>query len=301
VRQLYTDQDEVLFEATRPVILNGIEDIVARPDLADRAIFLTLEPIPEERRRPGAELWAAFEVERPRILGALLDAVVGGLKRLPETRLEGYPRMADFAHWVTAAEPALWRPGTFMTAYEGNRAEAVESVIDSDPIASSLRKFMVGREQWAGTATELLGELTGVAGERTTRSKEWPGSNKLKGRLTRAAPLLRKVGIGIEFDRVPGGKRTRTITVTVSDWVGKEPSQPSQPPRPQREPNEMNGLDRDGRDSTRDGRDNTRDGTVPCNPLKSNNQNGRDDRDDKNPIQSRTPSENGGSIFRGRI
>ena len=30
VRQLYTDQDEVLFDATRPVILNGIEEIVAR-------------------------------------------------------------------------------------------------------------------------------------------------------------------------------------------------------------------------------------------------------------------------------
>ena len=58
-----------------------------RPDLADRAVFLTLEPIPEERRRPEAELWAAFETERPRILGALLDAVVEGLKRLPETRL----------------------------------------------------------------------------------------------------------------------------------------------------------------------------------------------------------------------
>jgi hypothetical protein len=28
VRQLYTDQDEVLFDATRPVVLNGIEDIV---------------------------------------------------------------------------------------------------------------------------------------------------------------------------------------------------------------------------------------------------------------------------------
>ena len=59
VRQLYTDQDEVLFDAARPVILNGIEDIVTRPDLADRAVFLTLEPIPEERRRPEAELWAA--------------------------------------------------------------------------------------------------------------------------------------------------------------------------------------------------------------------------------------------------
>ena len=78
VRQLYSDQDEVLFDAARPVILNGIEDIVTRPDLADRAVFLTLEPIPEERRRPEQELWAAFEAERPRILGVLLDAVAKG-------------------------------------------------------------------------------------------------------------------------------------------------------------------------------------------------------------------------------
>jgi hypothetical protein len=97
VRQLYTDQEEVLFDAARPVILNGIEDIVTRPDLADRALFLTLEPIPEDRRRPEAELWAAFEAERPRILGALLDAVVEALKRLPETHLPKLPRMADFA------------------------------------------------------------------------------------------------------------------------------------------------------------------------------------------------------------
>src|SRR5579872_5026268 len=99
---------KILFDAARPVILNGIEDIVTRPDLADRGVFLTLEPIPEERRRPEAELWAAFEAERPRILGVLLDAVVEGLKRLPETHLPRLPRMADFALWATACETALW-------------------------------------------------------------------------------------------------------------------------------------------------------------------------------------------------
>ena len=142
VRQLYTDQDEVLFDAARPVILNGIEDIVTRPDLADRAVFLTLEPIPEERRRPETELWAAFEAERPRILGVLLDAVVEGLKRLPETRLERLPRMEDFALWATACETALWPAGTFWSAYCGNRDEAVEGVIEADPVASAVRAMM---------------------------------------------------------------------------------------------------------------------------------------------------------------
>jgi hypothetical protein len=156
VRQLYTDQDEVLFDAARPVILNGIEDIVTRPDLADRAVFLTLEPIPEERRRPEAELWAAFEAERPRILGALLGAVVQGIKRLPEIRLDKLPRMADFALWATACEIALWPTGTFWSAYSGNRDEAAAGVIDADPIAAAVRAFMAVRTVWTGTASILL-------------------------------------------------------------------------------------------------------------------------------------------------
>ena len=38
-------------EAARPVVLNGIEDIITRPDLADRAILLMLAPIGEHQRR----------------------------------------------------------------------------------------------------------------------------------------------------------------------------------------------------------------------------------------------------------
>jgi hypothetical protein len=121
VRQLYTDQDEVLFSATRPVILNGIEDIVTRPDLADRAIFLKLEPIPDDRRRTDDELWADFQDASPRMLGALLNAVAAGLERLPDTNLAKLPRMADFALWATACGTALWSNGTFLSAYSGNR------------------------------------------------------------------------------------------------------------------------------------------------------------------------------------
>ena len=66
-------------------------DILTRPNLADRAMLLTLEPIAEELRRSEAELWAAFETDRPRILDVLLDAVVEGLRRLPEIHLPKPP------------------------------------------------------------------------------------------------------------------------------------------------------------------------------------------------------------------
>ena len=216
VRQLYSDQDEVLFDAARPVILNGIEDIVTRPDLADRALFLTLEPIPEERRRPEQELWAAFEAERPRLLGVLLDAVAKGLAELPRTKLDKLPRMADFALWATACEIALWPSGTFWSAYCGNRDEAVDGVIDADPIAAAVRALMQARTEWTGTASDLLGALAEMAGERVAKSKTWPDSPRaLAGRLRRAATFLRKVGIDIGFER-EGRARTRMIRITTT-------------------------------------------------------------------------------------
>jgi hypothetical protein len=127
------------FTAARPIILNGIEEVITRPDLADRAILLTLAPITEAQRRPENMLWREFEIARPRILGALLDAVSRGLQAMPGVRLERLPRMADFALWATACEQRP--PGSFEDAYSNNRYTAVESVIDADPVAAWVREL----------------------------------------------------------------------------------------------------------------------------------------------------------------
>ena len=295
VRQLYTDQDEVLFDAARPVILNGIEDIVTRPDLADRAVFLTLEPIPEERRRPEAELWAAFEAERPRILGVLLDAVVEGLKRLPETHLPKLPRMADFALWATACETALWPAGTFWSAYCGNRDEAVESVIDADPVAAAVRAMMATRTEWTGTASDLLGALGEVAGERVAKSKTWPDSPRaLAGRLRRAATFLRKIGIEISFER-EGRARTRTIVITATKAIPHQKmTGRDRPHRPHRPRPCRNSMPPTGSRPRLCGRSATmrtvgREEPIPtvrASPLKSNGGNGADGADANLPPQS---------------
>ena len=271
-RQLYTDQDEVLFDAARPIILNGIEDIVERPDLADRAIFLTLEPIAEERRRPEAELWAAFNHERPRILGALLDVVVEGLRRLPETRLPKPPRMADFALWATACETSFWPSGTFWSAYCRNRDEAVEGVIEANPVAAAVCALMSMRSDWTGTASELLTALAKCTNE--PKSKEWPSSPRsLSGKLRRVAPFLRKIGVEIKFGEREGRARNRIIRITAPDSGGEEPSAPSAPSR--QEPNSLpaNGLRLNGTPTVADAADDLqRDPIMTVRPglLKSN-------------------------------
>jgi hypothetical protein len=201
VRQLYTDDDEVLFQATRPIVLNGIEDVISRADLADRAIFLTLEPIAEEQRRTESELWHQFELMRPRILGALLDAAACGLRELPRVHLPRLPRMADLALWSTACETAMWPAGTFARAYAENRRIAIEGIIDADPVAARVREIMAERNFWTGTAAELFraGAHRGSYGSNGTN---WPQNPRaLAGRLRRAQTFLRALGIEVAFGR----------------------------------------------------------------------------------------------------
>src|SRR5262249_44434638 len=168
-RQLYTDQDEMLFDAQRPVILNGIEDVVERPDLADRSLFLALEPNPKSKRPLERELMVEFDHSRPLIMGALFDAMARGLRYLPDTYLHELPRMADFAIWVTACEAALWKKGTFVGAYTGNIEEATHNLIEDDIVASAIVEFMCGHGSWQGTAGELLSALSGLVGEKLAK------------------------------------------------------------------------------------------------------------------------------------
>src|SRR5439155_25503841 len=117
----------MIFSAQRPALLNGIEEIVTRGDLLDRSLLLDLPPIPEDRRRSTGEFWRSFDAARPRLLGALLEAVSMALRRERTIRLAKLPRMADFAIWATAAAPALgWSGNLFVLMYYYNCEQSNE-------------------------------------------------------------------------------------------------------------------------------------------------------------------------------
>ena len=143
-RKLYSDDEEVIFQGQRPIILTGIGDIAPRADLANRALFLHLEPIADECRKTEKELDKRLRRARPKILGALLDAVAVGIRELPGVKLRSLPRMADFATWGTACESALWEPGRFMEVYAANRNRSDCLVIESNPVTAALCQFENG-------------------------------------------------------------------------------------------------------------------------------------------------------------
>ncbi len=212
-RKLYTDDEEEIFEAIRPQILTGIDRISSRHDLIDRSIVITLPFIPENKRRKEKELWRDFETARPRILGALCNAVSMALANIENVNPDVLPRMADFAAWVIAAEPALpWKPGKFIEAYSRNQADAISLTLDADSVACAVRQFMDDRQIWEGRAGELLEKLKEHVSEDTRKLKEWPKApNSLSHELRLAANFLRNTGIEITFP-IPGSWR-RDITI----------------------------------------------------------------------------------------
>jgi len=136
-------------------------------------------------------------------LGALLDAVAVALYRLPSIKLPGLPRMADFALWATAAETAFgWPSGTFMTAYQGNRASANEVALEASVVARPLLDLLEAQGEWVGSSGELLKVLEERQGEQTRRLAGWPKNPRsLSGHLKRLAPNLRAAGWVFEQDR----------------------------------------------------------------------------------------------------
>lgn len=217
-RELYSDDEVVSIDVCRPVMLNGIPDIAARGDFAERSIGLSAPVISEDARREEDELEPEFMAAAPAILGGLLDGVATALARRPAVRasLKKLPRMADFAVLAAAAAPAFgWTEDDFFRAYGRNSRTRVEQVVEADPVAEAVRRLVEERWSagWEGPANRLLKELDEAVSDATLRQKRWPkGPAALSNRLRRAAPALRK--LGIEIARKNSGDRNISIRKT---------------------------------------------------------------------------------------
>ncbi len=247
-RQLYSDDQETIFSIRRPIVLNGIDSMSQAGDLRDRSMIVELPPIPPQNKRTERKFYREFEAIRSSLLGALLDAVSAALRNRNKVVLEEAPRMADFATWIVAAEEALpWRTGAFLKAYNENRTNENVLSVQSDPLAVVVQEFMLEREEWIGTATELYDELCNLVSQEMRRSRAWPGApNVMSDRMKRIAPALRESGIGYDDERLSGGSRTRQKRL-------KKLAASNRPDRPgfQKKPDDTE-PGRDGRDSRDD-------------------------------------------------
>ena len=200
-RQLYTDDEEMIFCGTRPVLINGIPLVGDAADFRDRALPCAWPLL--SRRRREQDLAKDFEREFPAILGAIFDALVMALAHANDPAPTTEFRMADFAVWVIGAEAALpWPKGTFEKVYTSVRQGATEDAIAESPVAQAIRALAAQRGHWEGSATDLMPLLASRATPEVDTMKPpswWPKSPKALGHtLKRLTPDLRRVGWAVE-------------------------------------------------------------------------------------------------------
>jgi hypothetical protein len=217
-RAMYKDDEESIFRVAAPIILNGISEQLTRSDLADRALSVTLHRLSPEQMRPKDELDAAFRAALPSVLGAFLTVLASALARLPEIHLAQYPRMAQTAKLMAAAEPALgWPKGTFAQLFNLAQEAVAANAMEGEPIAGALEELRsrqhkhpslgkAGEFAFQGSATELQALLQSV--KPTPMPAVWPPApNKISERIRRLAPQLRLMGWHVDPDGRDGSRK----------------------------------------------------------------------------------------------
>jgi hypothetical protein len=163
VRKLYEDDEDIIREYKRAMLLNGLVIPTEKADLIDRILPVALKRVPKEERETERRMQALFEERHPKLLGAVLDALSGALAYHEEVR--GLPRLADWAEYAIALYKHLDWGGYdgFMQDWavveEGQHATTLES----SALAQCVISLMQEHTEVIKTPAEMLKLLKDAA------------------------------------------------------------------------------------------------------------------------------------------
>ena len=204
-RALYTDDDLSILSYRIGLIITSIEPGALRGDLAERMLPIQLEPF-GSGTKPEDELWQDFLERRPRLLGAVLDLVVAGLRNMTKVdRPEaGWPRMADFGKLLAALDLEYSTDGlsTYLRAISDSELE----VVAGNPLADALLRLIDKGDEYLGTPTRLMNTLVHERLHTSEERRGWRTPQELSQSLARLSKGLRLAGLHVEW-RKSNGKR----------------------------------------------------------------------------------------------
>ncbi len=211
-RELYSDDDDVVYSFQNIGSLNGINLVVEKPDLMERCVIFGLEKV--ERVQNLASFNERFKEVKPFILGAMLDTLVGALQRVDDIPVENQFRMSDFARWGCAIAEALgYEAKDFISTYQSNIGLQHQEAVDASPVAQAIEMLMEAQDEWRGTPTELYNELEKIAADQhlDKKAKTWPNAASwMWRRITPIASNL--LARGISIGRSSGKERVVILT-----------------------------------------------------------------------------------------
>lgn len=199
-RALYTNEEPFIRQWKRPIVINGINETLARrQDFNSRAIVFDLPSLAGKQKFEEKQAWAEVNAKMPGWLGSILSAVVYGMNN--PTELRPNIRLTDFGAWVTSCLPYFgYTQEEVVEALEHNHKMSKFLLIEADMVSKYLILLLDARKKITKASTQLLYQLTSelVQGD-DRRSKDWPGSTVQFGiALSRAASTLAAIGYHVE-------------------------------------------------------------------------------------------------------
>jgi|TARA_B100000929_G_C15502119_1_gene417749 hypothetical protein len=215
VRKLYTTNEEFTISLKKPILLNGIDEIAKRSDIASRSIKIDLSKL--ENYSSEHSIWNAFMIDIPSILGGLLYGLSAALNQYENTRINNLPRMGDFSKWATAAGQTYgWMKDEFMLAYTENLEQSYLDSIESSEFASALVTMFDNHPEFKGSPIELLTQLELLAINGNIKNVRT--AKGVTEQLSRYDNALNKLGIFIKKYRDRTNKTVLIITKNVSTY-----------------------------------------------------------------------------------
>jgi hypothetical protein len=195
-RKLYTDEDDIILHMKRCIGLNGINALITKPDLMDRAILLQLHHIESTALLEDKILWDNFDAAKPGILGGIFDVLQKAITIHKKVELEKKPRMVDFARWGCAIAEALDRDGkAFIASYFSNIRLQQDEIVQGSLLAQAVLKLMDDKLNWDGTMKQCHDALSELIGP-DSKDVSWPRhSNQLRKALHLIEVNLMEYGI----------------------------------------------------------------------------------------------------------
>ncbi len=209
-RKLFTNSEQFAFKFKRPVILNGLNQIVAKSDLLDRSLVMQLERISADKSKEPSILWAEFDEVKPYILGAIFDTLIKAKAVFNKVQPDKSSRMAEFDHWGYAIAEALgYGKDKFKLARSENIMLQHGNAIEASSVGQAIAMFMEDRNEWSGAPAKLYGLLEPIwSKSHLEKPKDTPRLSKTLNTLL--PNLLAK---GIKVTRPPRGDK-RLIKIT---------------------------------------------------------------------------------------
>jgi len=214
-RKLYTNCDQVILNLHSLALLNGVDIVPYKSDLAERSLYFELLPIKPNERRTDADIWGEFYRDKPLILGAIFQTLVKAMRILPTVKIKKLHRMADAHLEMMAIALALGiEQAEFQRILDANRKKLQNAYSTNNPFVDFVLTYLQSHPNVDGPAAKVYKMMEdSVVGDRSFFPKS---PSMLSRRLNEEKDALFEAGYQFERSKTKESNHIRISRIPKS-------------------------------------------------------------------------------------